>query len=101
MPMLLKKPSLMEELEDEELRRMCSDGKEIEKVEQQMKESEREWQRLVWQFCHERVTDLAVLFVDQTALVITEICFAEQQYLRQVPLHWMIDRIENVKKVKQ
>ena len=90
----------MEEIEDPELRVMCSDRKVIEKFEQQMKESEKEWQHIVWEFCRERVTELAMIFVDQTTFVIAEICFVEQKYLRQVPLHWVIGRIENVKKVR-
>ena len=61
-PMLLKKPSLMEEIKNAELRAMCLDRKLIEKVEQQMKETEQEWQLLVWEFCHERVTELAMIF---------------------------------------
>ena len=100
MPMLLKNPSLIEVLEDEELRALCTETKVIEKAEQQMKESEREWQRLVWQFCHERVTELAMVFVDLPTWIVAEICFAEQKYLRQVPLYSVIGRIENVKKVR-
>ena len=99
--LLLKKPSLIEKIRETELRELCTDAKMIERVGQQMKESEQEWQRSVWQFYHERVTELAMVFVDQTTFVIAEICFAEQNYLRQVTLHWVIDRIENVKIVKQ
>ena len=100
-PMLLKMPSLIEEIEDTELRELCSQTKVIEKVEQQMKETEQEWQRLVWQFCHERVTELAMVFVDLPAWIVAEIGFAEQKYLKQVPLYWVIDRIKKVKGVKK
>ena len=101
MPMLLKKPSLIEVIEDAELRELCSQTEAIERVEQRMKESEQDWQRLVWQFCHERVTELAMVFVDQTTIIVAEICFAEQKYLKQVPLYWVIDRIKKVKGVKK
>ena len=70
-------------------------------LESEMEEIEQEWQRLLWQFCHERVIDLAMVFVDLPTWIIAEICFAEQKYLKLVPLHSVIDWIEKVKRIKQ
>ena len=49
------------------------------RAEQQMKETEEEWQRLAWQFCHERVIELAMVFVCYPTWIVAEICFAEQK----------------------
>ena len=99
LPIVFAKPSMLSLIEHHDLKEMYALKDWMAREKTQFDNETIFWHQTVWKHCHARVLELALIFSKLfPTLVVAELCFAEQSFLRQIKYHLITNCIESVRK---